>query len=489
MNATKRSLLMSFAEKYSVLVISMVSSMIMARLLTPAQIGIFSIGAVVVGITQLVRDFGIGQYLIQERDLNTERIRAAYTLTLLIAWTMAALLALASYPIAAFYGQPGVGKVLRILALNILLIPFGSITLPVLRRQMRFSALYCINVANALANLIVCLTLVNLGFGYLSLAWAAVAGSMVTVLVSLLFRPAGMPWAPGVKGMRKLLAFGAYATGSNVLDECGVAAPDMIVGKLIDVAAVGLLGKAQATLNIFNMLITKAVTPVLLPLFSASARDGHDMKRLYLQTIAYMAGLAWPFFAVLAVLATPLIRLLYGQQWDASAPLVRIMCVSAAVFCLFSMARDLFVAMGQVRLRAQLEAVSVPLRIVGIIAAAPFGLEAVAWSITATAMVRSALLYRSLAALTGMRVAELGHSVARSAGVTLLAVAGPALVMLWPGFDGARPAVLLGVAGLAALTSWVAGIVLLNHEIKPDLMATARQLMRRLLPKPAQHQE
>ncbi len=489
MNATKRSLLISFAEKYSVLVISMVSSMIMARLLTPAQIGIFSIGAVVVGITQLVRDFGIGQYLIQERDLNTERIRAAYTLTLLIAWTMAALLALASYPIAAFYGQPGIGEVLRILALNILLIPFGSITLPVLRRQMRFSALYCINVANALANLIVCLVLVELGFSYLSLAWAAVAGSVVTVLVSLLFRPADMPWVPGFKGMRKLLAFGAYATGSNVLDECGVAAPDMIVGKLIDVTAVGLLGKAQATLNIFNMLITKAVTPVILPLFSASARDGHDMKRLYLQTIAYMAGLAWPFFAVLAVLASPLIRLLYGQQWDASAPLVRIMCVSAAVFCLFGMARDLFVAMGQVRLRAQLEAVSVPLRIAGIIVAAPFGLEAVAWSITATAMLRSALLYRSLAALTGMRVAELGHSVARSAGVTLLAVAGPALVMLWPQSAVARPAVLLGMAGLAALASWVAGIILLNHEIKPDLMAASRQLMRRLLPKPAQRQE
>jgi O-antigen/teichoic acid export membrane protein len=485
MNATKSSLLMSFAEKYTVLVIGMVSGMIMARLLTPGQIGIFSIGAVVVGITQLVRDFGIGQYLIQERDLNAERIRAAYTLTMLISWSMAALLALASYPIADFYHEPGVGKVLRILALNILLIPFGSITLPVLRRQMRFSALYCINMANALANLMVCLVLVKLGFGYLSLAWAAVAGSVATVLVSLLFRPADMPWMPGFKGVRKLLAFGAYATGSNVLDECGVAAPDMIIGKIIDVEAVGLFGKAQATLSIFNMLITKAVTPVILPLFAANVRDGHDVKRLYLRTIAYMAGLSWPFFAVLAVLATPLIRLLYGHQWDASAPLVRIMCASTAVFCLFGMARDLFVAMGQVRLRAQLEAISVPVRIVGIAVAAPFGLEAVAWSITATTMFRSALLYRSLAALTGMRVAELGHSVARSAGVTLLTVAGPALVMLLPGFDEARPVVLLGVAGLAALASWVAGILLLNHEIKPDLIAMSRQLLRRLLPKPA----
>ena len=482
MNAIKSSLLMSFAEKYTVLVIGMAASMIMARLLTPAQIGIFSIGAVVVGITQLVRDFGIGQYLIQEPDLSTERLRAAYTLTMLISWSMAVLLALASHPVAQFYDEPGVGKVLQILALNILLIPFGSITLPVLRRQMRFRALYCINVANALANLIACLLLVKLGFGYLSLAWAAVAGSVATVLVSLLFRPADMPWLPGFKGMRKLLGFGAYATGSNVLDECGVAAPDMVIGKLIDVEAVGLFGKAQATLNIFNMLITRAVTPVILPLFAANVRDGHDMKGLYLRTIAYMAGLSWPFFAVLA---TPLTRLLYGPQWDASAPLVRILCASTAVFCLFGMARELFVAMGQVRLRAQLEAVSVPVRIVGVVVAAPFGLEAVAWSIAATTMLGSALLYRSLAALTGMRVAELGHSVARSAALTLLTVAGPALLVLSPGFDDARPIVLLAVAGPAALACWVAGIVLLNHEIKPDLMAMSRPLLRRLIPNPA----
>jgi hypothetical protein len=69
--------------------------------------------------------------------------------------------------------------------------------------------------------------------------------------------------------------------------------------------------------------------------------------------------------------------------------------------------------------------------------------------------------------------------------VTLLTVAAPALVMLLPGFDDARPVVLLGVAGLAALAGWVAGILLLNHEIKPDLVALSRQLLRRLLPKPA----
>ncbi|HWW72463.1 MAG TPA: hypothetical protein VN089_21185, partial [Duganella sp.] len=66
-----------------------------------------------------------------------------------------------------------------------------------------------------------------------------------------------------------------------------------------------------------------------------------------------------------------------------------------------------------------------------------------------------------------------------------LTAAGPALVMLSPGFDDTRPAVLLGVAGLAALACWTAAIILFNHEIKPDLMAAARPLLRRRLSKPA----
>lgn len=484
MNATKLSLLISFAEKYTVLVIGIVSSMIMARLLTPAQVGIFSIGAVVVGVTQLIRDFGIGQYLIQERDLTAERIRAAYTLTLAIAWAMAALLALASGPIAAFYHEPGVGQVLRVLALNCLLIPFGSITLPVLRRQMRFGAIYWINVANALANLAACVVLVKLGFGYLSLAWAAVAGSVATVAVSMLFRPAEMPWLPGWRGVRQLLSFGAYATGSNVLDEVGVAAPDMIIGKVLNVTAVGLFGKAQAVLNIFNMLITKAVTPVILPLFAAHSRDGRDMKRVYLHMVACMAGLAWPFYAVLAVVPFQLIRLLYGDQWDASAPLVRIMCLSTALFCLFGPARDLFVAMGHVRLRARLEAVSVPLRVIGIALAAPFGLEAIAWSIAVTTIARSLLIYRGLATLTGLRLADLCATLGRSAGVTVCAALPPLLLVLVPGLPAAPPLMFLALAGGAAAVGWCAGIVLLNHELKAELINVTRQLSQRLLPKP-----
>jgi O-antigen/teichoic acid export membrane protein len=478
----RKSLLMSFAEKYTLLLIGMASSMLLARLLTPAQIGVFSVGAVVVGIAQLIRDFGVGQYLVQEAELNAEKIRAAFTLTLLIAWAVAGLLALISEPVAAFYGVKGARDVLRVLALNCLLIPFGSITMPCLRRDMCFGALYCINVASGLANFIAGVGLALCGFGFMSLAWAAVAGTAATVLASLVFRPAGLPWRPGFRGMRRLLSFGAYATGSNILDETGVAAPDLIIGKLLGMEAVGLFSKAQGVLGIFNQLIVRAVTPVILPLYASQARDGGDMKQAYLNTISYMAVFSWPFFAVLAILAGPCVRLLYGPQWDAAVEPVRILCLSAAVFSLFVMARDLLVAMGHVRRRARLEMLSVPLRVVGIVIAAPFGLAAVAWSIVLTTVVKSALIYAALAEVTGMRWRDLGHSVAKGAAIAALASIAPlsamqALYGNGGGLSGAL-ALPLAVALPGAAVGWIAGIFLFKHDIRNDIAAALRRIAR-----------
>ncbi|HEY1042869.1 MAG TPA: lipopolysaccharide biosynthesis protein [Telluria sp.] len=475
MSATRTSLLISFAEKYTLMVIGMGTSMAIARLLTPAQIGIFSIGAVVVGITQLVRDFGVGQYLIQERELTSAKVRAAFTLTLLIAWVMAALLVAASGAIGRFYDEPDVGSVLRVLAISCLLIPFGSVTLPLLRRELKFGALYCINVASGVASLVVSVGLALAGYGFLSLAWGAVASTAASVLASLCFRPRGMPWRPGWRGMRQLLSFGAYANSSNVLDEVGVAAPDLVIGKVLGAEAVGLFSKALGVLGIFNVLITKAVMPVVLPLFSAQARDGHDMKEPYLRTIRFMVALSWPFFGVLCVLALPLVRLLYGPQWDASVPLVRIMCLSWAVFSLFALARDLFVAMGHVKKRAQLEMVAVPVRIAGLLVAAPFGLEAVAWSIVLTQLFKAWLIYRGLAALTGMRVAELLSAVSKGTVLTLLSIAAPLLVMATMDLRGLALAPL-ALAASGAAAAWLAGVFLINHEIAHEISAVARQL-------------
>ena len=281
MSATRISLLFSFAEKYTLLLLGIGGGMVIARLLTPAELGVFSVGAVLVGLAQVVRDFGVGQYLVQERALDTAKMRAALGTALLVAWLLAALVLLGAGPVALFYREPRLRDVLQLLSINFLLIPFSSMTLPYLRRQMRFAAIYAINTANSAVNLLVSVGLALLGFGYLSLAWASVAGTAAALLVSLWLRPSELPWVPSWRGMRAILSFGALSTGGGIVDEAGVAAPDLIIGKVLDVAAVGIFSKALGLLGVFNQAITSAVSPVVFPLFAARARRRRRARRLF----------------------------------------------------------------------------------------------------------------------------------------------------------------------------------------------------------------
>lgn len=468
---------LSFAQQYTLLLIGFVGTMIISRLLTPTEIGIFSVGAVLVGVAQVIRDFGVGQYLIQEKELTTEKIRAAFTLTLLIAWGVAAILALVSAPVANFYKEPNVRPVLLVLAVNCLLIPFGSVTMPYLRRQMRFGAIYWINVVSNLANFLVSITLALLGFGFMSLAWAAVAGTAMAVLMSLPFRPKELPWRPGFSGMSKVLSFGSYATGASIVDEMGDAAPDLIIGKMISMEGVGIFSKAQGVLGIFNRLITSAITPVIFPLYSAHARGGHDLKKAYLKTMSYMTALSWPFFVFLGLMAFPVVRVLYGDQWDAAVPLVRIMCFSAAVYSMFSMARYLFVAMGHVKKQAHLDTISVPVRILGILLAAPFGLVAVAWGIVLTTLFRSFMSYRYLASLTGMRLGELVRSISRSFVLTSLSAVVPMIVIFSMQIGPGHLLLPLAIAAAGTAIFWALGIFILNHEIKNEFEMAVRKVL------------
>ncbi|MDC8756854.1 oligosaccharide flippase family protein [Janthinobacterium fluminis] len=476
MNATRTSLLFSFAEKYTVLLLGIGASMVLSRVLTPAEIGVYSVGAVLVGVAQVVRDFGVGQYLIQEKVLTMEKIRAALATSVVVAWLLAALAWLGAPLLAHFYREPRLETVLQLLSLNFLLIPFSALTLPFLRRQMRFSALYAINTSNSVVNLLVAVSLALLGWSYLSLAWAAVAGTVAALLVSLWVRPRELPWLPGLKGVRAVLAFGALSTGGGVVDEAGVAAPELIVGKMIDVAAVAIFSKAQGMLAVFNQAVTSAISPVLFPLFAAQARGGGDVRLAYLSTVSYMTALAWPFFLFVGLMALPMVDLLYGAQWHAAVPLIRIMCFSSALYSMFSMARYLFVATGHVKAQAQIDAVAVPLRVGAVVLAAPFGLAWVAGAVVLGALARCWITGRYLRVLADVGAAATLRAVRKSLGLSVLSGLAPSLVLLALPPGPGQLLLPLGLAGAGALLGWLGGVLLLKHEIAAEFALLRRKV-------------
>jgi O-antigen/teichoic acid export membrane protein len=472
MSTTRVSLLFSFVEKYVLVLLSLAGGMIISRLLTPAQSGIYSVAAVLLGVAQVLRDFGVGQYLVQERELSQAKLRAVLGASFLFAWPLAALIALSGYPLARFYREPALAALLQLLAVNFVLLPFSSVILPMLRRQMRFGAICAINLSHGLCGVIVSVTLAWHGFGFMSMAWGSVAATSAALLLSLWLSPPEMPWLPARAGIGEVILFGAYATGGNLIDEAGAAAPDLVIGKMIGMDAVGIFSKALAVLAVFHKAVTNAVTPVVYPLYAEHVRGGDDVRDIYLRTVSYMTAFAWPFFACVAVMALPILRLLYGEQWDAAAPLIRIMCFSSAIYSMSSMSRYFLCAIGQVKAQARLDGMTVMLRIVLLIVAAPFGLPAVAWAIVGATLFRVTITMRCLTRLGAISVAQVAHASSKGLVLSAISVLAPAAVLT---LSPDSPA-LAALAAAASVLLWFAGIVLVRHPLIDELDLARRKL-------------
>jgi O-antigen/teichoic acid export membrane protein len=188
--------------------------------------------------------------------------------------------------------------------------------------------------------------------------------------------------------------------------------------------------------------------------------------------VSYMTAFAWPFFACVAVMALPILRLLYGEQWDAAAPLIRIMCFSAAIYSMSSMSRYFLVAMGQVRAQARLDGMTVMLRIALLSVSAPFGLHAVSWAIVGATLFRVTITMRFLTLLGGISVAQVAGASAKGLLLTGFSVLAPASVLT---LSPDSPA-LAAMASVASVLLWLAGIVLIRHPLIDELDLARRKL-------------
>ncbi|MBK9674759.1 MAG: oligosaccharide flippase family protein [Betaproteobacteria bacterium] len=150
LTTVRRSLVHSSLDSYSGVVMQLIGTMVIARLLTPAELGVFAVAAVFAALASTFRDFGVAEYLIQEQELSQEKIRPAFAANILVSWAMGLVLFLGSGFAAEFYRHQGVADVMRVQAVNFALIPFGAVTMAYFRRQLDFKPIF---VAGFVGNL------------------------------------------------------------------------------------------------------------------------------------------------------------------------------------------------------------------------------------------------------------------------------------------------------------------------------------------------
>lgn len=468
--SVRAALLWSFIERYASLVVTLASTMVLARLLTPAQVGVFSLCASVTAVAGILRDFGISEFLIQEKDLTIDKMRAAFGVAIVIAWSIAALILAVRQPIAAFYGEPGVADVLAVLSLNFFLLPLASPAFALMNRELAFRNIFFVQIGSNSVQAATSVLLAYRGFGYMSLAWAPVAGIATQTLLVTLLRPRDSLLLPAFGAARHVLRYGSMFVMSRSIETFTRNAHEFIIAKQSGFASVGLFSRAFGLIELFNNNVTSAIMRVASPAFATEHRAGASLTQSFARGTAIFTSIAFPFCGFIALMAGDIIDLLFGHQWHAAAPLTRILAIALVPYYLIGLAPNLLVATGNVKRRLQISLWFSPVHLAGVLVASFFGLQAVAavWGVSNSVML--AMYVRHLKIVLHSSARDLFRPSLGSVVVAAASLAVQALTLL-----GCREADLTALPSLVLVTlagaaGWFAAARACRHPVYDEVV-------------------
>jgi O-antigen/teichoic acid export membrane protein len=378
MTDVRQAIVYSSATRYVMRLIGLISTMVVARLLTPDEIGTFAIASAIVMVISEFRLLGAGAYLVREAELNIQKLRAALGLTILISWGMGGALVIASPWVADFYELAPITTLFRILAVSFFLAPYISIPTAMLTRTFQFRSLFVIRLMASLSGLASTVTLIHLGYSYYALAWGYTINVVVEFLAIQLLRPKGVPWLPSWAGMKPIAGLGIYSSIAGILSKTVVTAPDMIIGKMGTPAQVGLFSRGLGLIEFLSQTLFMGIGPVAMPYLAETKRTGGDLRWAYIRASSLLGGMLWPVLAVASVASLPIIRLFFGDQWDAAAPLASALAMWAMLRSVHWFANDLLITAHHERWMVCKEMILVSTLVFSIISAVPSGLEKIA---------------------------------------------------------------------------------------------------------------
>lgn len=476
--SVRKALSLSFTRTCIAFVFNIVTVTIVSRLLTPAEIGVFSVAVALVALAHMLRDFGVTELIVQEKELSQDVVRTAFTVNLVIAWLLAAILYACSDFIGAFYGHPGVDQVTKVLSLVFVLMPFGTTTLSCIKREMEFGLLVRIQIAETAVRSISTVVLAYLGFSYMSMAWASVAAMAVVVIASVVWGGEYRVRGFGLVDWKRVLHFGSNRTIADIVRQLGEQSANIVIGRMLGMAPAGFYSRGYGIVNMFRTNVIGTIGLVAFPAYAREHRTGNAAPWLFRKALVYVTGVSWPFFVFAALMAYPIIHIMFGNQWDASIPLMRWLCVAALVGTLSYQCNGLLVAVGRYREATRVQVQYELVRIALVVLAAFHSLQAVAASQVLVYLVAAWLYYRKLVRYDALRPGLLVAALLPSAALTLVTSMAPVAVLLfWPGLASEHYVAMFLVAAAGTGTAWLAGVFLLGHPLSAEI-GNAMSLLR-----------
>lgn len=356
-----------------------VSTLILARLLVPADFGLIAMATSLIALLELITYFGLDTALLRDRETTPAHFSAVWTLNVLTGSLIALLMIALSVPAAHFYREPRVTLVICALSAGSFLQGFENVGVVHFRKQMRFDREFRYMFGKRLVAFV---TTVSLAFTWRNY-WALVAGMLVGRVSGVALSYVLQPFRPrfSLRSLGDLMHFSKWLVIQNLLSFLKMRASDFVIGHMAGSSTLGIFSVAA---EISNMPGTELVAPInraILPAYMNLAKDLPALRREFLSVMSMVALLAIPAVAGFAVCAPFLVLLLLGPKWAQAAQLIEILAFYGITTVMQSNAYSAFLALGKPQVFVRITTIHVAVLVSLLIALASWhGLEGAAWA-------------------------------------------------------------------------------------------------------------
>jgi len=394
--------------------LGLVSTLILARLLVPQDFGLVALATSFLAALEVLGTFSFDFALIQNQSADKRHYDTAWTITVIYGAVTAVALAVSAPLAAKFFDEPRLVAVMLVLALSPLVEGFSNIGVVAFRKELNFRREFALMFLKR----IVAFT-VTVAFAFaLRTYWALVIGTISARFAGVLISYFLHPFRPSfsLTAYRDLFRFSSWMVLNNVVVFAAVRGYDFIIARLAGTHGLGVYSVAYEISNLPTTELVYPLSRAVFPGFSRMAVDRSKLQQAFL-AVASLAALATiPMGAGISVLAEPLVRLLLGDRWLESIPLVRTLALYGILRAAQAGTGDAYLALGAPRVVALINFSHLVIGWPLMLALLPrSGLEGAVWAVLLASSFAVGLNFTLVVRILGVRLSDLARCFWRPA--------------------------------------------------------------------------
>lgn len=303
--------------------ISWVITIAVMRLLSPGDYGLVAMATVAIAFLSGLADLGLGGAIVQAGSITERELRQVQGAVLLVGAVMFGSVWAAAPFIEWWFAEPRLAPFVRVIALEILVASFASVSSALLLRDMRFRVISSIEIFAGIVTGLITLALAWHGWGAWSLVLASLARATMTAVATLVASGQWVWPAFSFRGIGKLLSFGGLTSGAQLLYRLNTQLEVLIGGRLLGKEALGAFSVAMHLANLPASKLASVIGDIILPTFARIQYSSASYQRAMLAGVSLMSFTLCPVFIGLSAVAPEVVLVLLGERWDAAiVPLV-----------------------------------------------------------------------------------------------------------------------------------------------------------------------